>query len=389
MLITDNEALGAFCAALVDDDFITVDTEFLRDKTYWAQLCLVQVAGAERAAAIDPLAPGIDLAPLYDLLARPQPLKVFHAARQDIEIFVQATGAVPSPLFDTQVAAMVCGYGEQASYETLASKLAKAKIDKSHRYTDWAARPLSAAQIDYAMADVTHLRVVYRKLAQQLRKSGRTGWVEAELATLCDPATYRMDPRDAWIRLKPRAGSPKFLNILQAVAAWREAEAQRRNLPRNRLLKDEAVLEVAALAPRSIADLARSRAVGRGVAEGALGPVIIDTVAAALELPASAAPRLPEKPEAPPYARALVEMLKVLLRHKCDTHDVAEKLVATVADLEAIAADDDADVAALKGWRRELFGADALALKHGGLWLGAVKGRVRVVYLDLATPDGG
>ncbi len=380
--MTDSADLAALCARLAEEEYVTVDTEFLRERTYWAQLCLIQIAGKDEAVAIDPLAPGIDLQPLFDLLAAPKPLKVFHAARQDLEIFVQLMGKVPAPLFDTQVAAMVCGFGEQASYETLAAKLAKAKIDKAHRFTDWSARPLSSAQVSYALGDVTYLRTIYEKLVKMLAKSGRSEWLDGDMAVLSDPATYRSDPENAWIRLKPRSGGARFLNVLQSIAAWRETEAQNRNMPRNRLLKDEALTEIAAQVPTSVAELARSRMVGRGVAEGSLGPAILDAVARGLARKDSEAPTLPEKPEMPQGQAPLLELLKVLLKHCCEQHDVAQKLVATSADLEAVAISDEADVLALKGWRYEIFGRDALALKNGKLWLGAANGKVRHVYLE-------
>ncbi len=380
--IADTASLAAFLAAAAQDSYVTVDTEFLRDKTYWPQLCLVQVGTSVGAAAIDPLAPGMDLAPLYALLADPGVLKVFHAARQDLEIFVQATGAVPAPLFDTQVAAMVCGFGDSVSYETLATKLAGARIDKSSRFTDWSVRPLSERQLNYALDDVRHLRLVYEKLSRRIERTGRARWVDEEMAILADPATYRLDPEIAWMRLKPRSGSPKFLNVLREVAAWRETEAQRRNLPRTRMLKDEAILELATQMPTTQAELARSRSLSRGIVEGATGEAILAAIRRGLELPAATAPTLPERPSPPPGRGPLIELLKVLLKLKCEQHEVAQKLVANSADLDAIACSDDADVPALTGWRRELFGADALALKHGRIALTAARDTIRLVRLE-------
>lgn len=379
-LITDAAELAELCIRLKSEPYITIDTEFLRDKTYWPQLCLVQVAGAKEAVAIDPLV-GMDLAPLAALLADPDVVKIFHAARQDVEIFYQLTGTIPYPLFDTQVAAMVCGFGDSVGYETLAGKLAGAKIDKSLRFTDWSNRPLSDKQLHYAISDVTHLRVVYEKLSARLAKSGRSSWLEEEMAILTDPNTYRLSPDEAWQRLKPRSNSPKFLNVLRELASWREAEAQRRNVPRNRILRDEALLEVAALLPQSIADLGRSRSVGKSVAEGALGMVMIEVVARGLARPASDAPILAERLEVPQGRGPLIELLKVLLKLKSESNDVAQKLIANVTDLEAIACSDQADVPALKGWRLEVFGDDALALKQGRLALTVANDAIRIIRL--------
>jgi ribonuclease D len=382
-LISDSATLAEFCAGLAHETYITVDTEFLRDKTYWPQLCLIQVAGRDVAAAIDPLAE-IDLAPLKALLDNPAILKVFHAARQDLEIFYHLMGTIPHPLFDTQVAGMVCGFGDSVSYETLAAKLAGAKIDKSFRFTDWSNRPLSDKQLHYALSDVTHLRVAYEKLAARLEKTGRASWLDEEMAILTDPATYRLDPEEAWVRLKPRNNAPKFLNVLREVAAWRETEAQRRNLPRNRLVRDESLIEVAALMPRTIADIARSRSIGKGVAEGSVGQALLDAVERGLARPVSEAPTLADRLDVPAGRGPLIELLKVLLKLKCETHDVAQKLVATVSDLEAIACSDTAEVPAMHGWRLEVFGTDALALKQGRIALTVANDAIRMVRLETA-----
>src|SRR5271168_31102 len=299
-VITDSSTLADFCGRLNTEVFVTVDTEFMRDRTYWPDLCLVQIAGTEAAAAIDPMAEGIDLAPMFELLANPQVLKVFHAARQDLEIFFLQGGRLPAPIFDSQVAAMVCGFGDSVSYETLAARLAGARIDKSFRFTDWSKRPLSDRQLTYALGDVTHLRLIYEKLSKRLHASGRERWVDEEMAVLTDPATYRLDPETAWMRLKPRSGSPKFLNVLKAVAAWRETEAQRRNLPRNRLVRDEALLEIAAQAPGNVADLSRTRTLSRGTAEGVVGEALLAAVARGLATPLDQAPKLADRPEVPP-----------------------------------------------------------------------------------------
>jgi ribonuclease D len=381
-VISDSPALAEFCRRMSTEVFVTVDTEFMRDRTYWPDLCLVQVAGAEEAAAIDPMAEGIDLAPMFELLANPQVLKVFHAARQDLEIFFLQGGRLPVPIFDSQVAAMVCGFGDAVSYETLAARLAGARIDKSFRFTDWSKRPLSDRQLTYALGDVTHLRLIYDKLSKRLHASGRERWVDEEMAVLTDPATYRLDPETAWMRLKPRSGSPKFLNVLKAVAAWRETEAQRRNLPRNRLVRDEALLEIAAQAPSTVADLSRTRTLSRGTAEGVVGEALLAAVARGLATPLDQAPKLADRPEVPPGRGPLIDLLKVLLKLKCEAHHVAQKLVATTADLEAIACSDEAAVGALSGWRRDVFGADALALKQGRLALTAARDAIRVVPLE-------
>ena len=380
-LITDTEGLAAFCARQHAAGFVTVDTEFMRERTYWPILCLVQVAGPDEAVAIDALADGIDLAPLLALMNDTGVLKVFHAARQDLEIFYQRSGAVPNPVFDTQIAAMVCGFGDSVSYETLVKKLAGATLDKASRFTDWAQRPLTERQILYGLADVVHLRTVYERLQQLLAKNRRAGWFAEEMAALVDPALYRAEPSEAWRRFRLRGRADrKFLGVLRALAAWREAAAQQRDLPRGRLLRDEAVLEIASHAPRSIEALARTRGLGKGIAEGRLGRDILDAVASGLADPSPPEP-LPAKPETPPGLGPLVELLRVLLKQRCEDFGVAQKLIASSDDIEAIAADDDADVRALAGWRREIFGGDALALKHGRLALTAGRNRIELVAL--------
>jgi ribonuclease D len=380
-LITTTEDLDAFCRRLRDADYITVDTEFMREKTFWPKLCLVQIAGPEEAVAVDPLAEGIDLAPLFELLHDPGVLKVFHAARQDVEIFHHLTGRVPAPLFDTQVAAMVCGFGESVGYETLISKLAGARVDKSSRFTDWSHRPLTERQLAYALSDVTHLRPAYEKLRRRLAKTGRAHWLDEEMAVLTDPATYTVEPEAAWRRLKVRTDKPRFLAVLRELAAWREREAQRKDLPRSRVLRDEALLEIASHAPTTVDDLARTRGLGRSVAEGRWGSELLGAVQRGLDLPLDQCPTTEPRVEPPPGLTPIVELLRVLLKMKCDDEQVAPKLVASAGDLEAIAADDEAAVPALKGWRRELFGEDALALKHGRLALAIREKRVRIVPL--------
>ncbi len=378
-LINSSDALAAFCQHQARADYITVDTEFMRDKTYWPQLCLVQIAGPAEAASIDPLAPGIDLTPLFALMANPEVLKVFHAARQDIEIFVNMAGAVPAPLFDTQVAAMVCGFGDAVSYETLAGRLAGAQIDKSSRFTDWAHRPLTERQLHYALSDVVPLRTVYEKLAERLAKSGRTQWLAEEMAVLTDPATYRQEPQESWRRFKLRSNNRKLLALVRELAAWREIAAQQRNLPRNRLLRDESILEIAAHAPPTVAELARTRGLGKNFAEGKLGAEILAAIKRVLAMPESEYPVPPPRREPPPGIGPLVDLLRVLLKLRCEENDVAQKLVADTEDLEMIAADDAAPVRALQGWRAELFGKDALDLKQGRLALTAAGKRIKLV----------
>lgn len=386
-LITDNAALAQFCAEQQGAAFVAVDTEFIRERTYWPILCLVQVAGPRRAVAIDALAPGLDLTPLLALMAEPSVLKVFHAARQDVEIFYNLSGRLPEPLFDTQVAAMVCGFGDAASYETLVGKLAQAALDKSSRFTDWSHRPLTERQIRYALADVVHLRTVYEKLLQQLALNGRSSWFAEEMAGLADPAIYRTDPGEAWRRFRLRGRvDPRFFGVLRALAAWREIAARQRNLPRGRIMRDEAVLEIAAHIPKSIEALARTRSLGKGVAEGKLGGEILEAVQRGLAEAAAVAPPVPARPEAPAGVGPLIELLRVLLKQRCEDHQVAQKLVASAEDLEMIAADDNAPVPALSGWRREIFGKDALALKNGRLAL-TVRGN-RVALVEPGLPGG-
>lgn len=378
-LITETEALAALCARLRTESFVTVDTEFMRERTYWPELCLVQIAGESEVALVDALAPGLDLAPLGELLADPAVTKVFHAARQDVEIFLLKFGAVPTPLFDTQVAAMVAGYGDQVSYDALCRSLAGAQIDKAHRFSDWSARPLSAAQMAYAAADVTHLRRIYRALDEKLRREGRLAWVAEEMAALADPATYRLDPESAWERLRPRTGNRRFLGVLRAVAAWREREAQRINIPRQRLVKDETLLEIAATAPETVADLARARGISEGFAKGRSGAGLLAAVKAGKELPEAELPEAPKDRAGPPPSPALIALLKVLLAAKSEEHHVAPRLLASSEDLDRLAAGDGQDVPAMHGWRREVFGEAAAALKAGRLALGVDGRRVKLI----------
>lgn len=380
--ITDTEALTALVERLKQAEYITVDTEFLRDNTYWPKLCLVQVAGPDVTAIIDPLAPLIDLSPLLDLMVDPKVLKVFHAARQDIEIFLKLSGRIPEPLFDTQVAAMVCGYGDSVSYETLVAKIARASLDKSSRFTDWTRRPLTDRQLQYAIGDVTHLRRVYENLAGELDRSGRTDWLDEEMAILMDPATYIVEPPQAYQRIKTRTTNRRFLAVLREVAAWRELEARARDLPRGRLLKDDALLEIAAHPPASIDDMKQSRGVPKGFADGKLGPSLLEAVQRGLACPDDEMPEAEKSVEAPRGVGPLVELLKVMLKLQCESHGVAQKLVANTADLEQIAGSDDANVPALNGWRRQVFGDAALALKNGKLALAAEGRRIKLIRLD-------
>lgn len=368
-LIADNQALAVFCERLAGEDFITVDTEFIRDKTYWPRLCLIQMAGTDVSAAIDTLAPGLDLAPVHALLSEPRILKVFHAARQDIEIFFHQAGIIPAPLFDSQVAAMVCGFGDAASYETLVAKLAKGRVDKSSRFTDWAARPLTDKQLTYAISDVTYLRTIYQKLSARLERDGRSSWLEDEMAALTAPEIYQLDPEKAWRRIKLRNPKPRYLAVLREIAAWREREARTRDVPRNRIVRDEALTEIAAHPPNGTGDLARIRSLSRGFAEGKMGAALLDAAARGLAVPDAECPQPPPRNDLPPGLGPVVELLKVLLKMRCEESGVAAKLVASSANLERIAASDTADVPALAGWRRELFGEDALALKNGKLAL--------------------
>jgi ribonuclease D len=382
-LLTTTQEIAELCDELAHEPFVALDTEFMRDRTYWPKLCLVQLAGGKRHAAVDPLAPGIDLAPLFALMANPAVIKVFHAARQDVEIFHHLSGQVPTPLFDTQLAAMVCGYGEEVGYETLVSRLAKARVDKSSRFTDWSRRPLTKQQLDYALDDVIHLRVVYQRLDAQLKESGRTEWVAQELAGLTDPNTYEQPPEAAWRRIKVRSRDPRFLAIVMALAAWREREAQRRDLPRNRIVRDDLLLELAANRPRSVEDIARLRRISLDKASNAAA---VAAVRAALEMPEAELPVVDPPPKLPRGIGPLVDLLRVLLKFQCEEHHVAQRLVATTADLEAIAAYDAPDVAALRGWRREVFGRAALALKQGKLGLAVDKGQVVLVPMTMVEP---
>ncbi len=379
VLVTDTAALTALCGRLAAEPFVTIDTEFMRERTYYPELCVVQLAGERDVAVIDTLAPGIDLLPLGDLLADTGVVKVFHAARQDVEIFLERFGQVPAPLFDTQVAAMVAGFGDQVGYDALVGALTGGQIDKAHRFSDWSARPLSPAQVAYAAADVTYLRQVYERLTEKLARDGRLDWVAEEMAVLAQPGTYRPEPETMWERLRPRTANRRMLGLLRAAAAWREREAQRVNIPRQRLLKDESLLEIAATAPTSAEALARVRGISRGFAEGRSGAGLVAALQEAAALPESALPEAPRAKDGPRASPALVSLLKVLLAAKCEEHNVAPKLLASSDDLDRLATEPAPDIPALHGWRREMFGADALALKAGSITLGVEGKRVRLV----------
>ena len=377
--ITTSEELAAVCARMRKHRYVTVDTEFLRETTYYPLLCVAQVATADEAVVIDALAPGIDLSPFFDLLVDENVVKVFHAARQDIEIVWNMAGKIPHPIFDTQVAAMVLGYGDSISYDQLVQRITGDQLDKSHRFTDWTRRPLSDAQLVYAVSDVTHLRDVYLKLDEDLHKRGRANWVSAEMEVLTSPDTYRADPERAWERLKSRVRKPKELGVLIEVAAWREREAQTRDVPRSRVLKDEVLGDIAVQAPTSIERLGHLRSLPKGFERSRWGEQIVEAVKRGVERDPKSLPRM-ERFRPAPNGGATVELLKVLLRMTAEKNAVAAKVIATVDDLERIAADDAADVPALKGWRRELYGEKALALKHGRLALAIERGKV--VALD-------
>jgi ribonuclease D len=377
-LVTSTSDLAAACERLARHPFVTVDTEFLRESTYYPQLCVLQMASPDEAIVVDALAEGLDLAPFFTLMANESIVKVFHAARQDIEIVWHRANLIPHPIFDTQVAAMVLGYGDSISYDQLVQRITGDALDKSHRFTDWTRRPLSKAQLDYAVSDVTHLRDVYLNLLADLERRGRTSWVSEEMDVLTSPDTYRMEPDNAWQRLRTRVRKPKELAVLIEVAAWREREAKARDVPRGRVLKDDLVADIAVQAPTTMERLASLRSLPKGFERSKSGQEIPDLVKRALARDPKTLPTI-DRNKATPNGTAIVELLKVLLRMTSERHGVAAKVIATIDDLDRIAADDDADVPAMKGWRRELFGEKAIALKHGRLALAIEKGRVATV----------
>lgn len=386
-VITSTESLEAACSRLAQSEFIAVDTEFMRESTFWPKLCLVQMAGDGCEVIVDTLADGIDLKPFYNLMSDQSVIKVFHAARQDVEIVHHQAGLIPDPIFDTQVAAMVCGFGESVSYSMLVKKLLKVNLDKTSRFTDWSKRPLADRQLTYALADVTHLYALFPKLREQLNRSGRADWVAEELNVLTDPATYDLAPEDAWKRLKMRVKSTKALGVMMELAAWRERESREHNVPRARVLKDDAIYDIAAHAPRSLNELSGLRSVHGGFARSARGQAVLDAVKLGLERDASSIPTIKRSEPLSAEAVAVVDLLRVLLKTSAARHGVAPKLIATAQDLEKIARGDDEDVPALKGWRRSLFGEDALAVKRGELALAMRKGSIQILSTEsLQTP---
>jgi len=382
--ITTTEDLAAFCEAAKGQPYVTIDTEFLRERTYWSKLCLIQMAlpGADGdAVLVDPIEGSeMSLEPLYDLFRHQATVKVFHAARQDLEIFFVEGNSFPNPLFDTQIAAMVCGFGEQVGYETLVKKIAKANLDKTSRFTDWSRRPLTEAQKDYALADVTHLRVIYEWLAAQLKKNGRADWVAEELAILTEPETYTVRPDEAWMRIKTRTTSGRFLAVVKALARFREAYAQAQNVPRSRVMKDDALLELASTRPTTAEELGRSRLLLREGRKPEIADGILAAVKEGLEMRPEDMPRIDVQREQLQVNPALADLLRVLLKAKSESLGVAPRLIASSADLDLIAA-GEREVAALGGWRREAFGDDAIRLCRGEIALSAKGNEVRVVQL--------
>ena len=377
-VITSTSELAKFSKSLRAQPYVAVDTEFMREKTYWPILCLIQAAADGAEAIIDPLAEGIDLAPFLDILTDKKVVKVFHAARQDLEIFHRLIGDVPAPLFDTQIAAMACGFGDQIGYEPLMRTLLKAKIDKGSRFTDWARRPLTEAQLSYALSDVTHLRDAYPLLTDSLEKRERKHWVEEEMEALYDGDLYFVKPEKAWRRLKLKGVRPKEMGVVLKLAEWREREAQSKDIPRNRIIKDETIFELARLQPKDTKALARARSVPTGFERSRSGAAIIEAIKEGGTLPKESLPAV-EKPEREKAPADVIELLKVLLKRQCETYHVAPKLIASSADIEIIARDDEADVPALTGWRRDVYGEMALRLKRGEIAMKLNKGRVDII----------
>jgi len=378
-LITETSKLIDACGRFSRDSFLAIDTEFMRERTYYPQLCLIQIAGKDEAVTVDALATEINLNPILDLMANHKIIKVFHACRQDMEIFFNLNRRIPFPVFDTQIGAMVCGYGESVGYDKLVRQITGVQIDKSSRFTDWSHRPLSKQQLNYALSDVTHLRTVYESLLNQLEKNGRINWLNEEFQNVLNPKTYDIPLDQIWKRLKIKNGRPKFLILVRELCAFREKEAQSRNIPRNRVIRDDVLLDIAARSPRSSVDLAKVRSLSTQFAEGRLGKSILRVVAEASNIPESDAPQLEKLNKPKPQKPALIELLKVLLKHKSEDNNVAQKLIASTADLEAIAENDNANVLALNGWRKDVFGDDALLLKSGKIALSAAGDRIRVI----------
>ncbi|MGA9604810.1 MAG: ribonuclease D [Methyloceanibacter sp.] len=382
-LITRNEELADVCAQLATAPYIAVDTEFMREQTFWPKLCLVQIAASGIEVLIDSQALQLDLTPLFDLMVNEKVVKVFHSARQDIEIVHHLAGVIPHPIFDTQVAAMVCGFGEAVSYSMLVKRLLNRNLDKTSRFTDWSRRPLSERQLTYAIGDVTYLRDLYPKLKAQLDQSERASWLNEEMAVLTDPATYELHPEQAWKRLKMRIKTPKSLAVLMELAAWREREAQTQDVPRARILKDEALYDIASQTPRTQEDLGSLRTLHNGFARSMRGRAVLEAVGRGLERDPKTVPPIERGEPMPPEAQAVVDLLRVLLKARAGSHGVAPKLIATSDELEEIARSDNVDVPVLRGWRKKLFGDDALALKRGELALAIKDGEVTVL-----VPEG-
>jgi len=377
-IVTTTSDLTALCSDLRPLNYVTVDTEFMRETTYWPELCLIQLAGDGVEAIVDPLSDGLNLEPFFELMRDEDIVKVFHAARQDVEIIHHMSGHLPHPIFDTQVAAAVCGFGESIGYSNLVKKILQEDIDKTSRFTDWRRRPLSDKQLTYALGDVTHLCHVYTHLDNMLSESGRAHWLGEEMGVLTNPATYEQDPEHAWKRLKQRARNPKALAIMMGMAKWREETAQTKNTPRNRVVKDDLIYDVAMHAPKDQKALTKLRTVHDGIARSSKGGQILKVVAAADKIDLDALPKIPRKRNPTPETLAIGDLLRVLLKASAAEHGVATKILATSSDLEQLAADDNADIPALKGWRRELFGNDALALKHGKLGLVMEDGSITI-----------
>ena len=380
-LITEQTQLVEACRRLANETFLSIDTEFMREKTYYPQLCLIQIAGKKEAIVIDALAEDINLNPVLELMENEAITKVFHACRQDIEIFYNLNHKIPSPIFDTQIGAMVCGYGESVGYDKLVRQITGIQIDKSSRFTDWSYRPLSKQQIKYALSDVTHLRTVFESLSSQLEKSGRTKWLEEEFKTVLNPETYNTPLDKSWKRLKVKNGQPRFLILIRELCAFREREAQNRNVPRNRIIRDDILLDIAARSPKSPHDLAKVRNLTKQFSQGKLGESILRVVETANKIPVCEAPPLEKVNNFQHQKSALVDLLKVLLKLKSEDFNVAQKLIANSADLEAIANNNDANVLALTGWRKDIFGDDALLLKTGKIALSASNGKIQLIRL--------
>jgi ribonuclease D len=388
-LISRNDELAEACARLGQAPFVAVDTEFMREQTFWPNLCLIQIAADGTEVLVDSLAPGLDLQPFFDLMVNERVLKVFHSARQDIEIIHHLAGVIPHPIFDTQVAAMVCGFGEAVSYSMLVKRLLGRNLDKTSRFTDWSRRPLSERQLTYALGDVVHLRELYPKLRAQLDHSERASWLSDEMGVLTDPATYELHPEQAWKRLKMRIKTQKSMAVLMELAAWREREAQSQDVPRARILKDEALYDVASQAPRTAEDLGSLRSLHNGFARSTRGRAVLDAVAKGVERDPKTVPPIERGEPMPPEAQAVVDLLRVLLKATAGRHGVAPKLIATSDELEEIARSDETDVAALRGWRKKLFGDDALALKRGELALVIKDGEVALLPAQASNGEAG